>query len=80
MNFKEAKKEGVKQASKTGRRYRFLTISKQVELGWFVETVPNQRSVFVIYKNGDLSLIDTDFAKNYQKKYFPNIKLVKSIY
>lgn len=77
MTLKEAKKEAINTSIKMKRGYSYLTISKQKEIGWYSESKPTQRTVFWVNKNGSLKLYDSDFARNYQRKYFPNIKLVK---
>lgn len=73
MTLKEARKEAIARK----RRYLFLTISKQSEIGWYVEDQPTQRTVFVIHKNGDLMLYNSDFARNFQKSSLPKVRLAK---
>lgn len=75
MTLKEAKKDAINFAHKYS--YAYLTISKQKEIGWYVEKNPTQRSVFFVTKDGCMELRNTDFARNYQRQYLPNIKLKK---
>ena len=76
MTLKEVRKEAVNGEEK--HRSLFHTISKQKEIGWYVETKASQRTVFMIHKNGSLSLFNSDFARNYQRQYLPNIRLIKA--
>lgn len=76
MTLKEAKKGAISEARNHGR-YVYLTISKQTEIGWYVEWEATQRTVFLVYKDGSLELHCTDFARNYQREHFPNIKMAK---
>lgn len=73
MTLKEAKKEAIDQAKI--HRYYYLTISKQTEIGWYAERNATQRTVFLVNRDGSLELHNSDFARNYQRQYLPNIKL-----
>ena len=70
MTLKEAKKEAIAQ----GDRYFYLTISKQTEIGWYVERTATQRTVFLVHKDGSLELHNSDFARNYQRQHLPNVR------
>ena len=73
MTLKGAKKEAIEKSKSYG--YRFLTISKQQEIGWYAERYPTQRTVFWVNRDGSLELYSSDFARNYQRQYLPNIRL-----
>lgn len=64
MTFKQARAE-----ARIGNSYgcAYMTLSKQKEIGWFVEKAPTQRSVYWVNKDGRLTLLNTDFARNYQR-------------
>lgn len=73
MTLKEAKKVAVAEARHRG--YVYLAISKQSEIGWYIEQQPTQRAVFFVMKDGTMALRKTDFARNYQRQYLPNIRI-----
>lgn len=72
LTLKEAKKEAI-----ASKRWCYLTISKQTEIGWYVEYQPTQRTVFWVYRDGALQLHRSDFARNYQRQHLPNVRLKK---
>lgn len=72
MTLKEAKKEAI-----ASKRWCYLTISKQTEIGWYVERQPTQRTVFWVNRDGALHLHRSDFARNYQRQNLPNVRLKK---
>lgn len=76
MTLKDAKKEAIDKAR--SYRYSFLTISKQKEIGWYAESKATQCTVFWVNRDGSLELYGSDFARNYQRQYLPNIKLKKT--
>lgn len=75
MTLKEAKKKAVCEARKYG--YCYLTISKQTEVGWYVERWATQRTVFWVNRDGTLELHGSDFARNYQRQNLSNVRLKK---
>lgn len=72
MTLKEAKKEARKFAQQ--RNYAYLTISKQTEVGWYPSFEHTQRSVFFVHKDGTMDLLNSEFARNYQRQYLPNVR------
>lgn len=75
MTLKEAKKAARDKAKIY--RLAYLTISKQTEIGWYAEQSATQRTVFIVWRDGSLELYNSDFARNYQRQYLPNIRLRK---
>ena len=78
MTLKEAKKEAVLLANKG--KHPYLAISKQTEIGWYVETAPTQRAVFWVNKDGSLELHQTDFARNYYRQHLRNVRIIERRY
>lgn len=73
LTLKEAKKAAIDKARTYG--HYCLTISKQKEIGWLTERNATQRTVFWVNRNGSLKLYNSDFARNYQRQYLPNIRM-----
>lgn len=78
MTFKKARAEARKE-----RNGAYIGVYEQKDRGWFVEKPlysygrwygHHPRAVFEVRKDGSLRLVNTDFAKNYQKKYFANMQ------
>lgn len=72
LTLKEAKKEAINKASTYGY---YLTISKQTEIGWYAERDATQRTVFHVNRDGSLKLHNSDFGRNYQRQFLPNIRI-----
>lgn len=64
MTFKEARAFARKSGSSA-----FMSIHKQKEIGWYVTQRPDQRAIFFVTKDGRIQLVNSDFARNYNKKY-----------
>lgn len=69
MTFKEARAE-ARNRTRHSRGWVYIGPFKQKELGWFVQYLgehPMDRAVFKVYQDGKIKLVDSNFAKNYQK-------------
>lgn len=76
MTFKEARAEARKKPNGAA-----IGVYEQESRGWFVEEPSygkwcgyHPRAVFHVNKDGSLQVVNSTFAKNYQKKYFANMQ------
>lgn len=69
MTFKEARAEA--------RKYNGAYIGVFKDGGWFVNCHHlgrDSREVFFVMRDGSLIVVNTDFARQYQKKHFANMQ------
>lgn len=74
MTFKEARSLARQKFG------TYIGVYEQKDRGWFVEDkIPccwgcHPRAVFYVRRDGSMCLVNSNFARNYQKKYFASMQ------